>query len=50
MKTFGKKNKIRSYGKINLFLKVNRKLKNNYHKIQTLITFCDLYDTIFYKH
>ena len=46
MKTFGKKNNIRSYCKINLFLKVNRKLKNNYHKIQTLITFCDLYDTI----
>jgi len=38
--------KIKSYCKINLSLKVIKKLKNGYHEISSLITFCDLYDTI----
>ena len=42
MKSF----KIKSYCKINLSLKVIKRLKNGYHKISSLITFCDLHDTI----
>jgi len=38
--------KIKSYCKINLSLKVLKKLKNGYHNIISLITFCDLYDII----
>ena len=38
--------KIKSYCKINLSLKVLKKLKNNYHNIMSLITFCDLHDII----
>ena len=41
-----KKFKIRSYCKINLFLRVIKKLKNGYHEIISLITFCDLHDVI----
>ena len=41
-----KKIKIKSYCKINLFLKVLNKLKNGYHNIQSLVTFCDLHDVI----
>jgi 4-diphosphocytidyl-2-C-methyl-D-erythritol kinase len=41
-----KKFKIRSYCKINLFLRVIKKLKNGYHEIISLITFCNLYDII----
>ena len=41
--------KIKSFCKINLFLRVLKKLKNNYHSIQTLITFCKLYDLIYIK-
>jgi 4-diphosphocytidyl-2-C-methyl-D-erythritol kinase len=41
-----KKFKIKSYCKINLFLKVLKKLNNGYHQIASLITFCDLYDLI----
>ena len=35
--------KIKSYCKINLSLKVLKKLKNGYHNIISLITFCDLH-------
>jgi len=38
--------KIKSYCKVNLSLKIRKKLKNGYHNISTLITFCDLYDLI----
>ncbi len=38
--------KIKSYCKINLSLRVLKKLKNGYHNIISLITFCDLYDII----
>ena len=38
--------KIKSYCKINLFLKVIKKLSNNYHNIISLITFCNLHDII----
>ena len=37
---------IQSYCKINLSLKIIKKLKNGYHSISSLITFCDLYDII----
>ena len=42
MKSF----KIRSYCKINLSLKIIRKLNNGYHNIVSLITFCELHDVI----
>ena len=42
MKTF----KIKSYCKINLSLRILKKLKNGYHNIKSLVTFCDLYDLI----
>ena len=42
MKSF----KIKSYCKINLFLKVVKKLKNGYHNIISLVTFCELHDVI----
>ena len=38
--------KIKSYCKINLFLKVLNKLNSGYHNIISLITFCDLHDVI----
>jgi 4-diphosphocytidyl-2-C-methyl-D-erythritol kinase len=38
--------KIRSYCKINLSLRVLKKLNSGYHNIISLITFCDLYDVI----
>ena len=38
--------KIKSYCKINLSLRVLKKLKNGYHNIMSLITFCDLHDLI----
>ena len=38
--------KIKSYCKINLSLRVIKKLNNNYHNIISLITFCDLHDVI----
>ena len=41
-----KKNKIKSYCKINLSLRVLKKLSNGYHNINSLITFCNLYDVI----
>ena len=38
--------KIKSYCKINLNLRIIKKLKNGYHNISSLITFCDLHDII----
>ena len=38
--------KIKSYCKINLTLKIFKKLNNGYHNIISLITFCDLHDVI----
>ena len=38
--------KIKSYCKINLTLRVLKKLHNGYHNIMSLITFCDLHDVI----
>ena len=38
--------KIKSYCKINLSLRVIKKLNSGYHNIISLITFCDLYDLI----
>jgi len=37
---------IKSYSKINLSLRILKKLKNGYHNIESLITFCNLYDVI----
>ena len=45
MKSF----KIKSYCKINLFLKVIKRLKNGYHNIISLVTFCELHDVISIK-
>tara|TARA_B110000438_G_scaffold194169_1_gene185743 strand:- start:182 stop:637 length:456 start_codon:yes stop_codon:yes gene_type:complete len=39
--------KIKSFCKINLFLRVLRRLSNGYHSIKTLITFCEIHDVIF---
>jgi len=41
-----KNSKIKSYCKINLSLKIVKKLKNGYHNISSLITFSDLHDII----
>ncbi len=38
--------KIKSYCKINLSLKIIKKLNNGYHSISSLITFCNLHDII----
>ena len=39
--------KIKSFCKINLYLRVLSRLRNGYHSIKSLITFCDLHDVIF---
>ena len=41
--------KIKSYAKINISLKVLGKLKSNLHKIESLVSFINLYDEIFVK-
>ena len=41
--------KIKSYAKINLSLNIIKKLKSNYHKIESLITFVDLHDIIYIR-
>ena len=41
-----KKFKIKSFCKINLSLRVLKKLDNGYHNIKSLITFCDLHDVL----
>ncbi|MFZ9323256.1 MAG: 4-(cytidine 5'-diphospho)-2-C-methyl-D-erythritol kinase [Candidatus Fonsibacter ubiquis] len=40
------KTSLKAYGKINLYLKVIKKLKNKYHQIETLFCFFDIYDEI----
>jgi len=42
-----KKYKLKSFCKINLTLRVLKKLSNGYHKIQSLITFCQVHDIIY---
>ena len=41
-----KKYRLKSFCKINLSLRVLKKLKNGYHKIQSFVTFGDLCDII----
>ena len=41
-----KKFKIKSFCKINLSLRVLKRLSNSYHNIKSLVTFCDLHDLI----
>ena len=41
--------KIKSYAKINISLGVLKKLNSNFHRIESLISFIDLYDDIFIK-
>ena len=41
--------KIKSYAKVNISLKVLRKLKSNLHKIESLVSFINVYDEIFVK-
>ena len=41
-----KKFKIKSFCKINLSLRVLKRLGNGYHNIKSLVTFCDLHDVI----
>jgi 4-diphosphocytidyl-2-C-methyl-D-erythritol kinase len=41
------KKSLRAYGKINLYLKVIKKLKNKYHEIESLFCFFNIYDEIF---
>ena len=41
-----KKFQIKSYCKINLFLRVLKKANNGYHNINSLITFCEPFDLI----
>ena len=41
-----KKFKIKCFCKINLFLRVTKKVSRNYHEIRSLVTFCNIYDII----
>ena len=41
-----KKYKLKSYCKINLSLRVLKGLDNGYHRIMSLMTFCDLHDVV----
>ena len=41
--------KVKSFAKVNLALYVVGKLKSNFHRIESLITFIDLYDEIYIK-
>jgi len=41
-----KKFKIKSFCKINLSLRVSKRLNNGYHNIKSLVTFCNLHDVI----
>ncbi len=41
--------KIKSYSKINIHLNVIKKLTRNFHRIETLVIFCDLHDIIYIK-
>ena len=44
-----RKFKIKAFCKINLFLRVIKRLNNGYHDIRSLVTFCDLFDEISVK-
>ena len=44
-----KKTLIKSYAKINLSLNILGKYKNNFHKIQSIISFLELHDDIYLK-
>ncbi len=39
--------KIKSFCKVNLSLRILKKLNNGYHKIISLITFCDVHDVMY---
>ena len=41
--------KIKSFAKVNLTLNVLKRLKSNFHRIESLITFIDLHDEIYIK-
>ena len=41
-----KKTYLRSPAKINLFLRVIKKMSNSYHEIQSLVSHINLYDEI----
>ena len=41
-----RKFKIKSFCKVNLSLRILKKLKNGYHNINSIITFCNLHDVI----
>ena len=41
--------KIKSFSKINVHLNVIKKLKSNFHRIETLVIFSDLYDLLYVK-
>ena len=41
-----KKFKLKSFCKINLYLKIFNKLQSGFHGIETLVTFCKIYDNI----
>ena len=40
------KKSLKAYGKINLYLKVIKKLENKYHQIETLFCYLDIHDQI----
>mgnify|MGYP003951537111 CR=1 FL=1 len=40
---------IKSYAKINLSLNIIKKLTSNLHKIESLVSFIDLYDLIYLR-
>ena len=44
-----KKIKIKSFCKVNLFLKVLNKSRDGKHNIKSLVTFCELHDVISIK-
>ena len=41
--------KIYSYAKINLSLNIIKRIRKNFHKIESLVTFAKLYDEILIK-
>ena len=49
IKLQNKFDKINSFAKINLSLNVIKRLSNNYHKIESLVTFVKLSDVIYIK-
>lgn len=43
-------NKVMSYAKINLGLQIDKKLKNGYHKIKTIMTLIELHDEMYFEN